>query len=104
MTSPAQFSNVTTGMLNVDGQSYALQDGFALRSSLVPAVRTMMWSLADAQLRRSRTPAGAVALRCPATHGRRAIIAGRPAPHSRDRLYVPVRTPRSTDIAELHRR
>ena len=50
------FTNLTAGQLTVGGNDYALRDGFALRSSTVPAVRSMTWSLNDAQLASNDAP------------------------------------------------
>ncbi|MDQ2878621.1 MAG: hypothetical protein M3R41_06060 [Pseudomonadota bacterium] len=50
------FSNVTVGNLNVDGKAYTLTNGSAMRSSDEPAVRTMAWTLSNAQLNEQSAP------------------------------------------------
>lgn len=44
------FTNLSAGKLSVGANSYQIDNGFALRSSTVPAAMTSTWTLNDAQL------------------------------------------------------
>lgn len=52
----ATFSNLASGTLDVGGLDYMLVNGVVSRSSNEPAVRTMAWSLSDAQLAQTTLP------------------------------------------------